>query len=242
MLAPAAAAQDAEKGEQVFRQCAACHDIGEGAENRVGPALTGVIGRAAGSRAGFDYSRSMEDAGAAGLVWTKENLFAYLAGPSAFLRDHLGDEDARARMPFKLPDAQKRRDVIAYLAGFGDDGDTADADRDDPAGEAGAKAGSSGTAPQVPPRDTAAGRLCVRNLSARAHLFAVEADGADRRVKTLESGGVLCIDAPQAETGVVSVYESEDAFEGCSRITPVGTTEDMLEYVDFDRCFWRSNT
>ena len=32
-------AQSAEAGETVFKQCMACHDIGEDAKNKVGPEL-----------------------------------------------------------------------------------------------------------------------------------------------------------------------------------------------------------
>ena len=41
----AAVAQDAAKGEAVFKQCMTCHRIGPDAKNLVGPVLTGVIGR-----------------------------------------------------------------------------------------------------------------------------------------------------------------------------------------------------
>ncbi len=51
-----ATAQSAEDGKKVFRKCAACHQVGEGAKNRTGPALTDVIGRTAGSVGGFKYS------------------------------------------------------------------------------------------------------------------------------------------------------------------------------------------
>ncbi|MDE0591606.1 c-type cytochrome, partial [Halocynthiibacter sp. C4] len=39
----AALAQDAAKGEQIFKQCMTCHRIGPDAKNLVGPVLTGVI-------------------------------------------------------------------------------------------------------------------------------------------------------------------------------------------------------
>ena len=44
-----AAAQDAEAGAKVFLKCKACHQIGDGAKNMVGPVLTGVVGRPAGT-------------------------------------------------------------------------------------------------------------------------------------------------------------------------------------------------
>ena len=47
---------DAEKGERVFRKCQACHAVGEGAENKVGPVLNGVVDREIASVEGFEYS------------------------------------------------------------------------------------------------------------------------------------------------------------------------------------------
>ena len=49
-------AQDATKGEQVFKQCMTCHRIGPDAKNLIGPVLTGVIGRQSGTAPGFAYS------------------------------------------------------------------------------------------------------------------------------------------------------------------------------------------
>ncbi|MCK4712401.1 MAG: c-type cytochrome, partial [Marinosulfonomonas sp.] len=46
-------AQHAAAGEAIFKKCAACHQIGDGANNGAGPILTGVIGRPAGSVEGF---------------------------------------------------------------------------------------------------------------------------------------------------------------------------------------------
>lgn len=69
------------EGEGVFRRCAACHEIGEGAEHRVGPELNGIIGRTAGTAEGYAYSDAMVEAGAGGLVWTAETLDPYLARP-----------------------------------------------------------------------------------------------------------------------------------------------------------------
>jgi hypothetical protein len=96
--------------------------------------------------------------------------------------------------------------------------------------------------PDATPLDTAAHELCVRNLDGHTHFFAVETTAADRRTATLAPGDRLCITAKDNKTGMVQVFESADAFEGCSRLVPVGRTEDMLKYVDFDRCFWGSNT
>ncbi len=42
LLAATAHAGDAEKGEKVFKKCAACHAVGEGAKNKVGPELNEI--------------------------------------------------------------------------------------------------------------------------------------------------------------------------------------------------------
>jgi len=89
---------------------------------------------------------------------------------------------------------------------------------------------------------TSANALCVRNRNSHTHFFAVEAEGAERRTGMLAPGETLCTEAEPGATGMVSVFEEADGFEGCSRLVPVGETEDMLKYVDFDRCFWGSNT
>ena len=37
------------EGEKIFKRCAACHQVGPDAKNRVGPELNGIVGRTAGS-------------------------------------------------------------------------------------------------------------------------------------------------------------------------------------------------
>ena len=117
-LAHAQDAGDAAKGEKVFRKCAACHAVGEGAKNKVGPMLTGVFGRQAGSVEGYKYGKSIVKAGETGLVWTEEELFAYLKNPKKYLRKRLDDKKAKSKMPFKLKKDGQRADVIAYLKTF----------------------------------------------------------------------------------------------------------------------------
>lgn len=109
---------DAANGESLFRKCAACHQVGEDATNRVGPVLTNVINRTAGTYEGYRYGKSMTAAGEAELIWTPENIFIYLENPTAFLRTYLNDSKARGKMPFKLADEQERHDIIAYLSSF----------------------------------------------------------------------------------------------------------------------------
>lgn len=110
MIVPALA-QDAERGEDVFRQCRACHQIGDNAKNLVGPQLNGIIGRKAGTVEGFKYSPQNVEKGAGGLVWTEETLFDYLENPLKYIPG--------TRMAFGgLKSEEQRKDVIAYLKKF----------------------------------------------------------------------------------------------------------------------------
>lgn len=78
----AAAQEDlVAEGESVFRRCAACHTVGEGATHRVGPHLNDVIGRQAGSLEDYNYSQAMRTAGEEGLVWDEDSLEEFLANP-----------------------------------------------------------------------------------------------------------------------------------------------------------------
>ncbi|WP_332304983.1 c-type cytochrome [Rhizobium sp. GR12] len=78
---PALAEGDLVKGEAVFKRCSACHAIGEGAKNKVGPQLNGIIGRAAGGAADYNYSTAMKKAGEDGQVWTAAELRDFLSAP-----------------------------------------------------------------------------------------------------------------------------------------------------------------
>jgi cytochrome c len=107
MIAAAAArAQDAKHGAQVFATyCAMCHSTLAG-RNVMGPSLNGVVGRKAGTMAGFNYSPAMQTSG---VVWSEASLDSYLAAPKTFV--------PKNRMSFPgLPAARDRADLIAFLA------------------------------------------------------------------------------------------------------------------------------
>ncbi len=123
LAAPAFAEGDAAKGERVFNQCQTCHvvanEAGEvlaGRNAKTGPNLYGVVGRTAGTYPDYEYSESAVAAGAAGLVWDEAQLVAYLADPSAFLKEVTGDPAARSMMSFKLRKPEDAADVVAYIA------------------------------------------------------------------------------------------------------------------------------
>lgn len=108
----AAAAQDAAAGEKVFAKCKACHQVGEGARNLVGPVLNGVVGRAAGTYPGYHYSEANKKSG---LTWDEATLTQYLKNPKAKVPG--------TKMFFPgLPSDNDIANVIAYLKQFGPDG------------------------------------------------------------------------------------------------------------------------
>ncbi len=81
-ISSTAGAQDADllaEGAQVFRKCAACHTLGEGERNKVGPNLWGMFGREAATAEGFTrYSKAMKESG---IVWDDARLDTYLESP-----------------------------------------------------------------------------------------------------------------------------------------------------------------
>ncbi|MGZ2260253.1 c-type cytochrome [Roseobacter sp. A03A-229] len=102
---------DAAAGEKVFRKCKACHAVGEGAENKVGPVLNGVVDRAFGAVEGFSYSDALMEAAAEGKAWTPEELDAFLQKPRSYLKG--------TKMSFAgLRKDEDRANVISYLASF----------------------------------------------------------------------------------------------------------------------------
>lgn len=56
--ASSALAQDADAGKTSFNKCLACHAVGEGAKNKVGPVLNGLEGRKSGTIEGYSYSEA----------------------------------------------------------------------------------------------------------------------------------------------------------------------------------------
>lgn len=116
-LAPAAAGAeeigDVERGADLYSQCIGCHEVGEGARDRIGPQLNGIFGRRAGAIEGYRYSPAMDRMGADGLTWTLETLDAYLENPRILV--------SGTRMSFRgMREPQDRADVLAYLRIYSD--------------------------------------------------------------------------------------------------------------------------
>lgn len=103
----------AAQGEKVFKKCKACHQIGEGAKNRSGPILTGVVDNPAGAIDGFKYSKALKKMADAGLVWTDEELAAFLAKPKAYMKG--------TKMSFAgLKKESDQAAIVEYLKSFED--------------------------------------------------------------------------------------------------------------------------
>lgn len=102
---------DPEKGERVFRKCAACHAVGEDAKNKVGPELNNLFNRGIAAEPDFDYSDALKSVAEEKGDWTPEELAAFLEKPRDYAKG--------TKMSFAgLRKEDERADVIAYLATF----------------------------------------------------------------------------------------------------------------------------
>ena len=103
--AGAAQAQDADRGQKLYEECAACHSPDRAAKDTVGPSLYGIAGRKAGDGTEFRFSPAMKRSG---ITWTREALTDFVADPQKVVPGN--------RMPYSgMPDAKSRADLITYL-------------------------------------------------------------------------------------------------------------------------------
>ena len=102
------AAGDASNGANLFKSniCSACHAVAKGGASPVGPNLFGVVGRKAGSLAGYSYSPAMK---AAGITWDDGTIAKYVMSPSTVVPNN--------KMIFAgIKKESDANDVAAYLA------------------------------------------------------------------------------------------------------------------------------
>ena len=71
-----------DAGKEVAKKCIACHNVGENQPNKIGPHLWDTVGRNKASIDDYHYSGAMQNKGG---KWDYENLFAFLANPSAYI-------------------------------------------------------------------------------------------------------------------------------------------------------------
>ena len=117
LAAPAAAsAQDVEAGKATFNKCKACHQIGEGAKNALGPVLNGVIGRTAGTTEGFaGYSEAVKKKGAEGFVWDEAKITEWITADDKLIPGN--------KMIFPgIKDPADAANVVAYIKSAGGGG------------------------------------------------------------------------------------------------------------------------
>ena len=112
VLTHSAMAQDISAGERSFAKCRACHQLGEGARNLVGPELNGLIGRHSGAVEGYSYSTANKNSG---LTWDEATFAEYIKDPKAKIPG--------TKMIFVGIKSEKEiRDLTAFLKQFDKDG------------------------------------------------------------------------------------------------------------------------
>ena len=112
--AQGARAQDVAAGENSFKKCLACHSIGEGAKNKVGPVLNGLDGRKSGTVEGFSYSDANKGSG---ITWNKDQFLDYIKDPKAKIPG--------TKMVFAgIKNEKEANDLWAYVSSFDKDGKT----------------------------------------------------------------------------------------------------------------------
>ena len=97
----AALSGDPARGETLYQGCMDCHSIDK---NDVGQMHRGVVGRRAGTVAGYAYSPALKKSG---LTWDEPTLDRWLIDPGALVPE--------TKMFYAVESPQDRADIIAYL-------------------------------------------------------------------------------------------------------------------------------
>ena len=118
--ASAALAQDAAAGKTSFNKCLACHAIGEGAKNKVGPQLNGLDGRKSGTAADYNYSDANKNSG---ITWNEAAVQGIHQGSEGEdprhqddIRRHQERERDQRSLGVHLAIRQGRKDQVTQLA------------------------------------------------------------------------------------------------------------------------------
>jgi cytochrome c len=112
--ASAALAQDAAAGKTSFNKCMACHAIGAGARNKVGPELNGLDGRKSGTALDYSYSDADKNSG---ITWNEAQFKDYIKDPKAKIPG--------TKMAFAgIKNEKEIIDLWAFVAQYDKDGKT----------------------------------------------------------------------------------------------------------------------
>lgn len=98
--------------KEAFMWCRFCHTLQQGGENRVGPNLYRIYGKPAAAVSGFAYSDALLQAKQDGLIWTRENMAAFIADPAAVVPHN------RMRYPPMIGyemSAERDRKILDYM-------------------------------------------------------------------------------------------------------------------------------
>ena len=110
--ASSALAQDAAAGKTSFNKCLACHAIGEGAKNKVGPELNGLNGRKSGTAPDYNYSDANKNSG---ITWDEATFKEYIKDPKAKIPG--------TKMAFAgIKNETEANNLWAYVSSFDKDG------------------------------------------------------------------------------------------------------------------------
>ena len=113
-VSSAALAQDVAAGKTSFNKCLACHAVGEGAKNKVGPVLNGLPGRKSGTVEGYSYTEANKNSG---ITWDDATFKDYIKDPKAKIPG--------TKMVFAgIKNEQEAGDLWAFLAQYDKDGKT----------------------------------------------------------------------------------------------------------------------
>ena len=113
-VASSALAQDAAAGKTTFNKCMACHAIGEGAQNKVGPELNGLDGRKSGTAADYSYSEANKNSG---ITWNEAQFKEYIKEPRAKIPG--------TKMSFAgIKNEKEAGDLWAFISQYDADGKT----------------------------------------------------------------------------------------------------------------------
>ena len=114
VAASAALAQDVAAGKTSFNKCLACHAIGEGAKNKVGPELNGLNGRKSGTAPDYSYSDANKNSG---ITWNEAEFKDYIKDPRAKIPG--------TKMIFAgVKNEKEVNDLWAFIAQYDKDGKT----------------------------------------------------------------------------------------------------------------------
>ena len=109
-----ALAQDVAAGKTSFNKCMACHAIGAGARNKVGPELNGLDGRKSGTAPDYSYSDANKNSG---ITWNEAQFKDYIKDPKAKIPG--------TKMAFAgIKNEKEINDLWAFIEQYDKDGKT----------------------------------------------------------------------------------------------------------------------